>query len=257
MKRLPVLVAGLVAPVAFAAATAGAVAPASSGDTCKASGSGTTYTLHITVPAGSRQYGFAFGAPGAKVTSAVIPGMNGSFSRENLAANTTGAWISDAPVTGSAVASLTLSGQMSGALRIVPASDASPTYLSPVICPLARSAPATGSAVFSVAHAASYNPAARIWQLVVAIGGPGTVSAKEPEPTISTAAPGGTTAKPFVQVRRVALKTPGKVTLALRPTAVGQAKLAAKGSMSVRLLVTFDAGSGKSATKTVRLTLRK
>ena len=257
MRSLPVVAAGLIAPVALAATTASAAAPSVSGDTCNASGSGPSYTLHITIPSGSSQYGFAFGAPGATVTNAVIPGMNGSFSSQNLAPNTTGAWISDAPVTGSPVASLTLSGQMSGALRIVPASDASPTYLSPVVCPLASSAPATGSAVFSVAHAASYSPAARTWHLVVAVGGAGTVSAKEAEPTVSTAAPGGATAKPYLQVERVALKTPGKVTLALRPTAAGRARLDANGSLSVRLLVTFDSSSGKSATKTVRLTLRK
>ena len=116
MRRLPAVIAALFAPVAFAATTASAVAPSASGDTCTASGSGTAYTLHITVPAGSPQYGFAFGAAGAKVTGAVIPGMNGSFSSENLAPNTSGAWISDSPVTGSPVATLTLSGQATGSL---------------------------------------------------------------------------------------------------------------------------------------------
>ncbi len=256
MKRLPIVVAGLVAPVAFAAATASASAPASSGDTCTASGTGTAYTLHITVAPGSEQYGFAFGAPGVKVTGAVIPGMNGSFSSENLAPNTTGAWISDAPVTGSPVATLTLSGQATGSLRIVPASATQPTYLSPVMCKAATPA-AAAHAVFSVSHGATYSPAAHAWHLVVAVGGAGAVSAKEAEPTISTAAPGGATAKPYVQVRRMGLKSPGKVTLTLRPTAAGQAKLNANGSLTVHLLVSFDASSGKSAAKLVKLTLRK
>lgn len=256
MRSLPVVAAGLIAPVALAATTASAAAPSVSGDTCNASGSGPSYTLHITIPSGSSQYGFAFEAPGATVTGAVIPGMNGSFSSQNLAPNTSGAWISETPVTGSPVATVTLSGQITGPLRIVPASATTPTYLSPVRCPLASSTPG-GRAVFSVAHSATYSPAAHLWRLPVAIGGAGTVSAKEPEPTVSTAAPGGATAKPYLQVKRVALKTPGKVTLALRPTAAGRARLDANGSLSVRLLVTFDSSSGKSATKTVRLTLRK
>lgn len=244
------------AAVAVLAATANASAAASSGDTCTASGNGATYTLHITMPAGTQQYGFAFGAPGATVTNAVIPGANGSFSTQNLAANTSGAWISDSPLSGAPVASVTLRGQMTGSLRIVPASGTQPTYLSPVTCKLTGAAP-VASAVFSVDHKAGYSAAARTWQLAVSIAGAGTVSAKEAEPTVSTAAPGGATAKPFVQVKRVGLKSAGKVTLALRPTAAGSQKLAANGSMRIHLVVTFDASSGKSASKAVTLTLRK
>ena len=66
---------------------------AASGDTCTATGTGNEYTLHITIPAGSQQYGFAFGASGATVTNADIPGTDGSFSTQNLAPNTTGAWL--------------------------------------------------------------------------------------------------------------------------------------------------------------------
>jgi hypothetical protein len=256
MKRFLAVATAVFASVAFATTNAGAVGPSSSVDTCTATGNGTAYTLHITVPPGSQQYGFAFGAPGATVTNAVIPGMNGSFSSQHLAPNTSGAWISDSPVTGAPIATLTLSGRATGALRIVPATAASPSYLGPVTCKLATAAPAA-DAVLSVAHGAAYSPAAHAWHLVVSIGGAGMVSAREPEPTIPSAAPGGATAKPFVQVRRTALKTPGKVTLTLRPTTAGEAKLAANGSLTVRLVVTFDASSGKSATKLVRLTLRK
>jgi hypothetical protein len=244
-----------VAVAAVLAAGANALAAASSGDSCTASGNGSTYTLHITMPAGTQQYGFAFGASGATVTNAVIPGSNGSFSTQNLAPNTSGAWISDSPLSGAPVASVTLSGQMTGSLRVVPASGTQPTYMSPVTCKLANVASRT--AVFSVASRPSYMPAAHAWRLSVAIAGAGTVSAKEAEPTIGTAAPQGATAKPYVHVKQVSLKTPGKVTLSVRPTAAGSQRLAAHGSLKIHLLVTFDAATGKSASKLVTLTLRK
>ena len=44
-----------------------------------------------------------------------------------------------------------------------------------------------GTATFSVAPRATYSPAAKAWHLVVAIPGPGTVSAVQPVPTIGSA----------------------------------------------------------------------
>ncbi len=102
MKRMIPL--AVLAPAALLVALAGAsMKAAPSGDTCTASGSGPTYTLRISLPPGAQQFGFAFGADGAAVTNAVIPGANGNFTTEGLAANTTGAWLSDAPLPSSSV----------------------------------------------------------------------------------------------------------------------------------------------------------
>src|SRR4051812_40324479 len=80
MSRFWAIVGGILASMAVLAASAGARTQAASGDTCTVSGNGTQYTLHITIPSGQQQYGFAFRADGATITSAAIPGANGNFS---------------------------------------------------------------------------------------------------------------------------------------------------------------------------------
>ena len=70
MSRLWALAASFL-PAAVLAAGAASAIQAGSGDTCTTTGNGTEYTLHIAIPVGASQYGFAFGAPGATVTNAV------------------------------------------------------------------------------------------------------------------------------------------------------------------------------------------
>jgi hypothetical protein len=96
MRKLGAVVAGL-SLAAFLAATGNARMQSSTGDTCTSAGNGTAYTLHIAVRPGGQEFGFAVGTRGVKVTNVAIPGMNGNFSTDNLAPNTTGAWIGDTP----------------------------------------------------------------------------------------------------------------------------------------------------------------
>ncbi len=239
----------------FAPAGGAMVKAAASGDTCTATGTGNEYTLHITIPAGSQQYGFAFGASGATVTNADIPGTDGSFSTQNLAPNTTGAWLTQSPVTGSPDATLTLTGSASGSFTIAPSSAKQTAYLAPVTCK--ATVTATRSVAFSVNHTVKYVPALHVWHLSVKAPGAGTISARQLLPTIGTAGAKSVTAKSLVQSRRIVTKSGGTFVLTLRPTPAGVAKLASAGSIKANMSITFDAANGKSASKRLTLTLRK
>ena len=228
---------------------------APSGDTCTASGSGPTYTLRISLPPGAQQFGFAFGADGAAVTNAVIPGTNGNFTTEGLAANTTGAWLSDAPLPSSSVVTVTTS-RPSSSLTIVPASATNPTYFTPITCRFTSATGPRGTS-FAVGQPMFRPAAGGSWRLVVTIPAAGIVSARQLEPVTGTGAAATVTPAPLVQVHRVALKSPGKVTLTLRPTTKGTALYLAGSPLHVKLHVTFDSADGRSASKLVTLTLRK
>ena len=230
------------------------------GDACSASGAGTSYTLNITVPSGaSPQYGFAFGATGATVTNIDIGGAEGTLSTAGLPAKTTGAWFTVSPILpGSSVASIATSAPVTGGFSVVPASSAQPTpaYLDPITCAIAQgSAPPTH--VFTVTQRVAYSPTAHGWHLVVTIPGPGNVSARQLEPTVGTSTASSVTAKSLVQARNLGLKTAGKVTLTLKPTAAGQAALNKIGSIKLKLDVVFDPAGGTSGSKILSLTLRK
>jgi hypothetical protein len=240
----------------FAPAGGAMVKAAASGDTCTATGTGSEYTLHITIPAGSQQYGFAFGASGATVTNADIPGTDGSFSTQNLAPNTTGAWLTRSPVTGSPDATLTLTGSAGGSFTIVPSSAKQTAYLAPVTCK-ATVVTATPSVTFSVDHTVKYVPALHAWHLSVKAPGAGTISARQLLPTVGTGGAKSVTAKSLVQSRRIVAKSGGTFVLTLRSTPAGVAKLASAGSIKANMSVTFDAANGKSASKQLTLTLRK
>jgi hypothetical protein len=254
MRRFSALVVGALVPAVLLAATAGARMQAPSGDTCTTSGTGTTFTLHVTIPASAQQYAIAFGAPGVTVKNAVIPGMNGNFSTQSLPANTSGAWVSDTPITGSPSVSLTTSGTATGPFTIVPA-GAQSAYFNAVTCTVAQPTPRPTIA-FKVAHLATYSAAAHAWHLVVTIPAPGTVSARQPVPTIGTGSSKPVTFKPLVQVRPMVLKTGGRVTLTLRPTSRGQAALETSGRVKLSLRVKFNAEAGQTASKLLSLTLR-
>jgi hypothetical protein len=250
-------VAAVAAASALAATsgTAGAAVRVASGDACVQSGTGTIYTLHVSTPTDSQQFGFAFEAPGTTITNVVIPGTNGSFSTQKLPANTSGSWISDTPLTGAPVVTVTTSGAPKGPLTIVPA-GASQVFLDPVACKLGGAvAPAHVS--FSVAPKVAYSSSAGGWHVVVTIPTGGTVSAIELEPTVGTAGAKQVTAKALVESRRVVAQSGRKVTLTLRPTPSGQSQLRQSGSLKVAVHVVFDPQSGSSAGKTLTLTLKK
>jgi hypothetical protein len=254
MKTSALSSALLLAALAIAPAPA-ATKASPSGDTCTVTGSGPVYTLHVSLPSGAQQFGLAFSARGTAVVNAVLPGANGSFTTQGKPANTSGVWLSDAPLPASSVVTLTTAGKATS-LTIVPASTTTPSYLSPVAC---RFTSATGreTTSFAVGSKPAYSSTAGAWRLVVTIPSGGIVSARQLEPTSGTGTAATVTPKPLVQARMVGLKTGGKVTLMLRPTSKGMAMLRADAPLHVSLHVTFDATGGGSATKSLTLTLRK
>jgi len=275
MSRFWAIAGGVVAAAATLALPAGARMQAASGDVCTASGSGTQYTLHLVIPTGVQQYGFAVRATGGTVTNIGIPGANGNFSTAvaSLAPNTTAGWFSDAPLPAESTATITTSGALKS-LAIVPSFNASavnggstpatgetqpnngaPSFFDAVTCTLGAGV-ATQTATFTIGPKATYSAKLRAWQLPVKVSGPGIVSAVQLVPTAGGAYANSTTAKPLVQVRRVSTKSGGSVTLTLKPTSTGQAALEAKGMFKVTLRVTYNAESGASAKKNVTLTLR-
>jgi hypothetical protein len=265
MRRLliPVFAASIAAAALGTTASGGSLA--ASGDTCTATGNGTSYTLNISIPSGSpQQYGFAFGAGGVSVTNVNIGGTQGTFSSVNLPSGSTGAWTTLTPILpGSAVASLTTSSAVNGSFSVMPAASAQssdqsalPSYLDAVSCAISGSG-LVPSNVFSVKKTVDYVAKSHVWHLAVTIPGPGTVSAVETRPTVGTGYAPSITVGSLVQAKNHGLKSGGTVTLVLRTTSPGLATLARTGSLKVRLDITFNPKDGKSASKILTLTLRK
>ena len=88
MRRMWGLVAALLMFSGLLAAVSDAAVNAPTGDTCVAAGTGTAYTITITLgPNSPEQYGFAFGAQGGTVTGVNIGGVAGGTT-SNLPPNT-------------------------------------------------------------------------------------------------------------------------------------------------------------------------
>ncbi len=260
MKKCWGIAVGMIFLTAFLAQFSGAaVAATPSGDTCTATGGGTSYTLSITLgPSSPAQSSFAVGASARHITNISDSGQTGQFSASGLPSGTTGALLLGNPaVPGESTSiAVTTSGSVASAFTLVPQSSPSGTYLDPVSCPL-EAGTAPKSSNFTIDPHVVYSAAAKRWHLVVAIPGAGMVSAAQPEPTVGTAGSASVTAASLVQAKRVILKTAGKVTLKLRATPSGQARLASTGALKLKLAVTYAPTGGKSATKMLHLTLRK
>ena len=185
-------------------------------------------------------------------------GVEGSFIAQPSPQGATGTWISASRLEpGTVLLSVTTSGPAK-TFTVRPASAPDPpAYFDPLSCAVkaAPSAPAAGN--FTVASRATYDAVSKGWRLAVTLASAGRVRAVQPEPTVGTAAPTSSTAKPLVQSRSVALKSPGRVTLELRPTPRGQSKLSATGSLKLKLFVTFFPAGGTAASKVVTLVLKK
>ncbi len=240
------------------AAPAGAVVGKPTGDSCTAKANGTSYALTITIPSAAQpQFGFAFGVPGASVTNAIVAGVDGgTFSTQNLPAKASGSWITPTALTpGSVIATLTTTHEGTGSITVTPASASTPTYFSPISCPVAHVA--LPSRAFTVNPRLRYVATTHSWRLGVKVSGPGVLSAVEPEPTVGTGGSAQVTGTPLVQTRRIGLKSAGTVTLTLRLTPRGEKKLAGANILHVRLEVTFNPKNGESTSKLVTLTLKK
>jgi len=261
MRRLVgavIALIGMSVTAAFMVATSSAVIQSPTGDTCTASGSGTAYTLDITLPSNAAQEGgFAFGAPGVTVTN-IKSSTPGTFSTQNLPPNTTGELLlSNAAVVGATVTIvLTTSGPVTGSFTVVTAQfPPSSTFFDPFLCAVNTGTPAPSNA-FTVNQHITYDSAAGAWHLVVTVPGPGTVSGIQ---LVSAAA--GSNSKPraikyLIQSWKVVATSAGKFTLTLKLTGDGKKAIKSRGSIKLKLSITFLPKNGKAANRVISLTLK-
>jgi hypothetical protein len=267
MRNRATVMAGIMGFVLFSfGAAANAGVAASSGDTCTATGTtgspNSSFVVNITIPVDApKQYGFAFGLPGASVMNTVISGTQGTLSTRSLPAGTTGAWITTDPlVPSSVVANVQSTGSVSGGVvTVVPASGPlpNPTYLGAFTCKLNASSTGTASNAFTVSHTAPYVAKVKGWHLTVTIPGAGVVTADQAEPTTGGSSSKSITAKSLVQTHSQGLKSAGKVILTFKPTAAGQVVLKQKRKLAVKITVSFEPKGGRVASKVISLTLKK
>lgn len=254
MKTLWGVVVCLFVSAATLVATSSAVVRSSTGDTCAASGNGTSYTLNITLTSGAPpQGGFAFGAPGVTVTSINIEGDTGARSTRNLPANTTGEWLLANPPMpgGSVIAALTTSGPVTGSFTVVAATYPPSAFFEPFRCPLTLGARAASNSFTADRHL-TYAPTTGTWNELVTVPGPGRMSFVQ---AVATA--GAVTSKPLIQSGTLSVKRAGKIELTLKPTVAGNAALKAARSIKLELTLTFSPQNGRSASKVLGLTLLK
>ena len=254
MRRFWGVLMGVFVPAVFLAATSGAVVQSPTGDTCSASGNGTAYTLNITIPGNApQQGGFAFGAPGTTVTNINVAATKGTFSTQNLPANTTGEWLpaNPAPPGSSIIASLTTSGPVTGSFTVVAANSPPSTYFNPFLCSLANR-PVSSNAFTAEQHF-TYDSVTGTWHELVTVPGPGKLIFNQVFKHKQTPA----ASKPLIQSGMLSVKSAGKVKLTLKPTAAGKAALKAIGSIKLNLSIEFSPKNGKPASKVLGLTLTK
>ncbi|HEY3921558.1 MAG TPA: hypothetical protein VGL76_05530 [Gaiellaceae bacterium] len=252
MKKLAI---ALVA-AAFLAPAAGAQTKIASGDTCTYNGSGTTYTVNIVSGPGVQQYGFAVSAPGVTIGNISVPGRNGNFGTSSTPPGSNGnwgGWTSDEALTGSIVATVTVSGTPTGKFTILPEGQNSATF-DEVTCSLHLN-PAKPTIDIKVSKV-KYVATAHGWHLMIKVPVAGTLSAVQPLATNITPIK-QLKAKALVQTHSIGTKTGGMLTLTLRPTSSGSTVLATKSVIKVKLRVTFNAMDGRTAQKTVSIALRR
>ncbi len=256
MNRLWIFVTALFVPAAFLVATSGAVIQSPSGDRCVASGSGTSYTLVVTLPAnGVEQGGFAFGAPGGTITKLTGSGtgMEGTLATTGVPEKTTTAWLlsGNAVVPGASfTAAVTTSGPIANEFIVVPANRDHTTWFDPVICQHPKGT-AVPSNKFQVNTHATYNKAMGMWRELVTVPGPGKLIFVHK--TLATSG----TPSPLIKSGKVSTTKAGQVYLMLKPTSAGMKALASSGKIKFSLNIEFSPTNGKPANKTISLTLKK
>jgi hypothetical protein len=252
MRRLSGTVTAVVTAAALLSAGAGGTVETASGDSCTATGSGNSFALSITIPAGApAQGGFAVGVPQSAIMDMTIQSNSGTLSKTALPANTTLGETPSSPLPTGGTLTVNVETQLSvgiaGPFTIVPMSSPAGSYYDAILCKLP--AVAAPSNHFSVKTGAAYRAATGTWTKAVAVPGPGTVSAAQ----IATK---DGPFKRLVANASVHAGKAGTVKLVLRPTAAGKAALKSNGKLSVRLVVTFKPVDGRSGKQTVALTLR-
>jgi len=252
MRLLLIFVVGLIMPAAVLVASSGGAVVAPSGDTCSITGTGTTYTAVVNIPAnGVEQGAFAFGTRGGTVTTVAAASGTGTVSTTNLPAGTNAALMIPAAVPGASVTvTVKTSGPVKGSFTVVPASSDGMTWFNPVVCQHAVGTPVPSNK-FKAQRSVTYNAKTGVWRELVTVPGPGkliyahrTIAAKG-------------TPKPLVWSGKVSTTKAGQVMLTLKPTPAGVAALKASGRIKLSLNIEFSPASGAPANQVIPLTLKK
>jgi hypothetical protein len=253
MTRLWAVVPAVVLAVGATAVGSGAAIRAASGDTCTATGSGTSYTLSVTIPSGApAQGGFAVGASGVILTNLTIQGDSGNRATTSLPQNTTLAEFAPRPLpTGIVTVNVQTADSYSGAFTVTPVDVPHTTFFDPISCALQTSSPTTPSNKFTARKTVTYNRATGVWRAFVTVPGPGKITFVH-----RTLAAGGTP-KPLIHGGRVAIAQAGTVALTLRLSPAGAAVLQRAGVVKLNLNIEFSPRNGKPANKVLSLALRK
>ena len=177
MRTLSVALLTAAAVAASIAAAPGAAIYTSSGDTCKATGSGYPYTLSITVPANApAQGGFAVGASGVTLTNLTIQGGSGVRAITGLPETTTMAEFAPSQLpTGTVTVNVQTNAAYKGAFTVAPVDMSHTTFYDTLTCPLSASV-AVPSSKFTAQKKVTYNAATGTWRTFVTVPGPGKLN---------------------------------------------------------------------------------
>jgi hypothetical protein len=241
---------GAFAVAASLAASASGHTGASSAATCRATGSGMSFVLDVSIPSGTPAVGgFAIGGSGVTVTNINIEGVTGGISTQKLPAGTSLAQIdSSALPSGTATVDIATSDAFSGTFMVVPANfPSTTTYSTGIACPLGATVPTTASNVFTPVPKVVWDPTKSSWYQLVDMPGKGTVA-------FHVLIQAGHS--PLIRAGKLPVKTSGITKLTLSPTALGLKTLRKTGSIKAKLRITYTPTGGKSASKTVPVNLR-
>lgn len=249
MRKL--LVFGPVLAAAFA--TSGASAALPTGDSCTASGSGTAYTLQITIPGSApEQGGFAVGALGGKVMGIASTDVTGTRSTSSLPSSTSIAWLLPSPALPGSVTIAVKTTNPVARFRVDAANAQATQFIDRFACVVSPATAPLANNHFSAARVATYDRATRSWHLMVSVPAAGLLSATQQVAANQVMAP-----RTLVVSSRIATKSPGQFALTLRLTGAGKKALTASNSLHVRLGIAFAPRNGLASSSLVDLTLAR
>jgi hypothetical protein len=237
-------------PAAFLVSPSGAVP---TGDSCTASGSGTAYTLVITIPGSApQQGGFAVGASGTTIKTIRSTDAPGSSSTKGLPAGTSVALLLQQTALPGAVTVSVVTSSAVKSFSVDAANPAQTAFIDRFTCVVSPATAPTSNGAFTAVKKATYDAKGGTWRELVTVPAAGLLTA-----TQQVASNQVNAAKPLVEASKVTAKSGGTYTLTLSLTGAGRTALTASGSTKIKLAITFAPKSGKHTTQMVELMLKR
>jgi hypothetical protein len=236
-----------------------------SGGSCTATGSGTTFTIDLVVPAGSLpQGGIAIGVSGATVVGITTDGYSGTPSTNGLPEGASDEeLLTQQFASGTIVIHITLSTAYTGPeIMAFPTNFPPSSYFDQLNCMISSNGSSGGSTSTVTQPSNNFKPysnagysATRGFYEWTVVPGPGIVSFRDP--LLGATGVNNADAKPLIKPGKVVATKAGDVTLPLVPTTAGKSALKATGTIKIALAITFTPTGGTPNTETVKLTLRE